>query len=214
MRVEIEFEIPFEKRGFMASVEIKRKIIENTKILLHQNASITIKDIADASYVNIAAINYHFQSKENLMKIVVKEIIDEVKEYITNQVMQFTSESNYEVRLEEIIHYLYNFAIENLGLLNYLFLTNELQKSSSNLLIEEFFSDNEFTRMVYQSLSRTNVSLSQTEISAKYMFLFSSFCIPLFIQISQSRFNREIQLSMFTNPEFRSCFIKNVLKVL
>ena len=35
----------------MSSQEIKRKLIENTKILIQKNATVTIKDIAEASFV-------------------------------------------------------------------------------------------------------------------------------------------------------------------
>ena len=64
----------------MSSQEIKRKLIENTKILIQKNATVTIKDISEASFVNIAAVNYHFGSKEKLMKIVIEEVLNELKE--------------------------------------------------------------------------------------------------------------------------------------
>lgn len=197
----------------MASEEIKRKLIDNTKILLKQKSSITIKEIAEASYVNIASVNYHFGSKEKLMRVVLEEVIDDLKIYITEEIINIHNQS-IEQTLEVIINYLYNFSIENIGLLNYLFLSNELQQESSSALINQFFSDNEFTRMVYKSISDNTQITNDLELKTKYILLFSSFCIPLFFQISQAKFKNPMRMEMFMNPEFRSIYIKNIIKMM
>ncbi len=197
----------------MASEEIKRKLIENTKKLLKTKASITIKDIAEVSYVNIASVNYHFGSKEKLMHIVLEEIIDDLVEYITKEIINIHDQP-IEEKLEVIINYLYNFSVDNIGLLNYLFLSQELQKDSSTALIRRFFSDNEFTRIVYQSISENTQITNRKELQAKYILLFSSFCIPLFIQISQIKLKNPIKIEMFMDPEFRKSYIKNIIKMM
>lgn len=198
----------------MPSEDIKRKLIENTKKLLQEKSSITIKDIAEASYVNIAAVNYHFGSKENLMKIVLNEIIDSLKTYITDELIYIKTDKTFEEKLEMMINFIYNFAIENVGLLNYLFLSNELQKESANLLVDQFFSDNQFTRMVYQSLAESIKTLNERELQAKYILLFSSFCIPLFIQISQTKLQGSMKIEVFRDPEFRQTYIKSIMKIV
>ncbi len=197
----------------MASEEIKRKLIENTKILLKHKASITIKDIAEASYVNIASVNYHFGSKEKLIRVVLEEIIDELKIYVTNEIINIHDQP-IEEKLEIVINYLYNFSVENIGLLNYLFLSEELQQESSSALISHFFSDNEFTRIVYQSISENTKITNEVELQAKYILLFSSFSIPLFLQISQTKLKKPMKIEMFMNPEFRKAYIKNIIKMM
>jgi len=198
----------------MPSEDIKRKLIENTKKLLQEKPSITIKDIAEASYVNIAAVNYHFGSKENLMRIVLNEIIDSLKQYITEELIHIKNDKTFEEKLEMMINFIYNFAIENVGLLNYLFLSNELQKESASLLVDQFFSDNQFTRVVYQSLSESIKTLNEKELQAKYILLFSSFCIPLFIQISQTKLQGTMKIEVFRDPEFRHNYIKSIMKIV
>lgn len=198
----------------MPSEDIKRKLIENTKKLLKEKASITIKDIAEASYVNIAAVNYHFGSKENLMSIVLDEILESLKTYVTEKLINVKDNKTFEEKLEMMINYLYNFSIENIGLLNYLFLSNELQKESASLLINQFFSDNDFTRLVYQSLSESTKTLNQKELQSKYILLFSSFSIPLFIQISQMKLQGSMKIELFKDPEFRQTYIKSIMKIL
>ncbi len=197
----------------MSSQEIKRKLIENTKILIQKNATVTIKDIADASYVNIAAVNYHFGSKEKLMKIVVEEVLNELKHFVTEQVINVHDGKTTEDKLEQMMNYIYNFSLENVGLLNYLFLSQEIQSESSSMLIDNFFADNEFTQLVYKSLAQAMNIQNQKELFAKYILLFSSFCIPLFIQISQMKLHGSMKIEMFMDPEFRQYYIKSIMKM-
>lgn len=55
--------------------ETKEKILEVARQLFSKSSfnSVSVRDIAKASNVNVASINYHFQSKENLFWNVVKE---------------------------------------------------------------------------------------------------------------------------------------------
>ena len=198
----------------MSSQEIKRKLIENTKRLLKEKSSITIKDIADASYVNIASVNYHFGSKENLMKIVVEEIISELKDYVIKQMIQYEQDIPFEEKLEKMIDYIYQFAMDHIWIIYYLFVSNELQKESSSLLVQQFFEDNEFTQQVYQSLAEHTDTKNPKELYAKYIVLFSSFCIPIFVQLSEKKLDKPMTLNMFKDPEFRTYFIKNILKIV
>lgn len=198
----------------MRSQEIKRKIIENTKMLIQNQSLVTIKDIADASYVNIAAVNYHFGSKEQLLKIVINEVLMDLKHHITHTVLEKVKQQPIEETLESLMSYIYTFSLENMGILNYLFLTKEIQNESSSMLIETFFTDNEFTRLVYESLAENMNIQNQKESFAKYMILFSSFSIPLFIQIAQMRSNEKMKIETFKDPEFRHYFISNILRMV
>jgi len=198
----------------MRSLEIKRKIVENTKILIQKNASVTIKDIAKASYVNIAAVNYHFGNKEKLLTIVINEVLTELKDNITAQVSKIENKLSLEEALEVMITYIYNFSMENIGFLNYLFLTKEIQKESAGLLIDSFMNDNEFTRFVFQKLAENEGIENKKEAFAKYIILFASFSIPLFIQITQMKSENPMKIETFKDPEFREYFIKNIIKMM
>ena len=104
--------------------------------------------------------------------------------------------------------------MENIGILNYLFLSKELQSESSGLLIDSFFSDNEFTRYIYEQLAQRMNIRSTSESFAKYIILFSAFSIPLFIQIAQMKKTGGSQIETFQDPEFRQHFIKNIMKMV
>ena len=81
-------------------LSVKEAIISTTKELLIKKGNITIKDIAEAAYVNVAAINYHFGSKDNLIQIVTQRVVKDLRTKIVEQINAI-DQSNYD--FEEII---------------------------------------------------------------------------------------------------------------
>ncbi len=63
----------------MGKEEVKQKIILTTIECIEQEGihSVTIRKIADLAGVNVAAINYHFGSKEQLFEIVMNATLNE-----------------------------------------------------------------------------------------------------------------------------------------
>ncbi len=197
----------------MKNNDIKRKIIESTKILLREKGYVTIKDIADQCFINIAAVNYHFGSKEHLIEIVIDEILDEVKTHITMEMNQVLNTVSTEVFLEQVVSYVYNFVLDNVGILSYLFLTREQQMNSTNQLIDTFFADSEFTRLVYKNLQEKTLTDNPKEVMAKYTMIFSSLAIPLFIQLVQGD-NEVSRIDTFRDPEFKQFYLKQLLMLV
>jgi len=191
---------------------IKTKIILQAKKLLKTKGSFTIKDIADLCYINIAAVNYHFGSKENLLNIVLSQIIDELKSLLKNTIDQFQDHTSNEETMEIILTVTYQFALENMGIINYLFLQNEYQNENVHILIKEFFIDSPFTKEIYQKIADVTHTNDPETIRVKYLLLFSSFAIPLFIQILNDKNNQE-NLSI-KQPSFRKKYINELLKIL
>lgn len=68
----------------MSSEEVKQKIISTAIECIEQEGfqNVTIRKIAEAAGVNVAAINYHFGSKEQLLNIVMNATLNE--SYINN----------------------------------------------------------------------------------------------------------------------------------
>lgn len=211
---KIAFENAFKEGVRMKNQDIKRKIIDHTKILMQNNTHITIKDIAESCFINIAAVNYHFGSKENLLLIVMDEVVDELKTDIIKLIANHKNEMAIELFLEEIITFIYNFALDNVGVLNYLFLTKEIQTESTNALVKTFFTENEFTQMVYENLQSSFHTENAKELTARYMILFSSFSIPLFIQISELNNKKSSSIDTFKDPEFRKFYVKQLVKMV
>jgi AcrR family transcriptional regulator len=199
----------------MKNKQMQLKIINETKALIKKNGQVTIKDIAEACFINIASVNYYFGSKEELLTIVINQIIDELKLELSTIILRHKKQEDKEKILEEVITYTYNFALENTGILNYLFLTKDLQNTSSQLLINTFFSENEFTSMIFSQLSLSEKMDHQYAIYARYMILFSSFCMPLFISISQNEgIENNFAKQTFSDPVFRKYFIGELMNIL
>ena len=82
-KFQISFEIGNSNEGRMKkSEETTKKILDAVTELLKTNDNITIKDICDKAYINIAAVNYHFGDKDTLINMAVQNIIDDLKKQI------------------------------------------------------------------------------------------------------------------------------------
>ena len=68
----------------MSSEEVKQKIISTAIECIEQEGfqNVTIRKIAEAAGVNVAAVNYHFGSKEQLLEIAMNTTLNE--SYINN----------------------------------------------------------------------------------------------------------------------------------
>lgn len=197
----------------MKNLEIKRKIISETRGLISEKRNVTIKDIADKCFMNIASVNYYFGSKEQLIDQVLDEVIYDLKKQITDLLLQNEHKSKSEL-LEAMITYTYNFSLENIGLISYLFLNQDSSDRAGNKLIETFFSTNPFTQMIYEKLNVEMKSIDPNIIYAKYVILFSSFAMPLFISIASNNSPTNLQVETFKNEVFRQHFITELLRIL
>lgn len=197
----------------MRNLEIKKKIISETKALISQKRSVTIKDIADKCYMNIASVNYYFGSKELLIEQVVDEVIGQLKQEIIH-LLEINQDKTKSELLEAMITYTYNFSLENIGLISYLFLNQDSSERAGNQLIETFFSNNSFTQMIYEKLNVEVKTIEPMVIYAKYMILFSSFAMPLFISIASNNTPLNSQIETFKNETFRQYFIKELLRLI
>ena len=62
-------------------LETKKQIIQITKSLIREygdTSKVTVRDICNKANVGVGLVNYHFQTKENLIKACVQEIVGNV----------------------------------------------------------------------------------------------------------------------------------------
>ena len=197
--------------GMRNNVEIKGLIIQETKKRIRKNPKLTIKEIADACFVNIAAVNYHFGRKDNLMAIVVKEILDELKENICASLETFTDD--YEDNLERIVNILMRFTLENSGVVKYLFLHNASLERCSYLLMDVFFTDNSFTERIINEIKKACKCEGGLVSKGKYLLLFSCLSIPLFLQVAE-KYEDKPFFPSFQDSEFLQTYIKEMLRII
>jgi AcrR family transcriptional regulator len=193
--------------------KIRRLMIEETKNLLEEQGKITIKDIAERCYVNIASVNYYFGSKENLIFIVLSEVINEIKTDAINLVEKH-KDLDIKSLLEQFIDLIYTFSTEHVGMLQYLFFSSGINEGQLAEFIRSFFMDPVFVDMVYTNLGKQLKSEDQKLLEVKYVILFSSFLMPLFIQILNPIAHSGEKMETFKDEAFKKHFIDQLLKIL
>lgn len=167
----------------MKPTDIQKHIIEVTRELLKKNPDVTIKKIADASYVNIASVNYYFGSKNQLFKIVCEGFVEELKNGLLKLMLE-REEGQTEVLLKKIISFLYDEIMENAGIINYIL--QNLGNEQGDMLLKTFFSENEFTEKMFELFKKQTDIQDKERLFARYTILFASFIFPLFIKLSDS----------------------------
>ncbi|NLB84884.1 MAG: TetR/AcrR family transcriptional regulator [Acholeplasmataceae bacterium] len=195
-----------------AKEKTKDLIIAKTKELINKNADITIKEITDACYINVAAVNYHFGSKDNLIALVLEEIVNDLKDEISKEIHKLDPDVILKESLAIMLEIIYNFMLNNMGVIRYLFLNNNYQENSANILIDSFFTDNQFTSTILNHIMKTFKIEDKRVAYARYMLLFSSFAMPLFIEIAKNKDSNII--SSISLDDFRKTYIIEILKLI
>ncbi len=182
------------------------------KLAHFDKGSFTIKEFADACYINIASVNYHFGSKDNLLNLVLQKVVDELKIILTSATVSLPKNTATEVSIERMLDLIYTYALDNIGIINHLFLHKEYQNQNAQILIKEFFTDSPFTRDIYKKIAESTNTKDQEILRVKYMFLFSSFAIPLFIQILGMKSGNDVV--SLKDSSFKKKYIGELLKIL
>ncbi len=162
----------------------KEAIINATKEVLKQNGNVTIKDIAEAAFVNIAAINYHFGSKDNLINIVITELIKELRTKVVKIINEKAVKGNFQELIDSIVDEVFTFAQDNQGIVSYSFVQIVNEPSSSNVFVESFLSDEQFVSLIIESLRLNFPEASYETLFAKYLVIFLSFVVPFFLNFT------------------------------
>lgn len=195
----------------MSKKDVKEVLLETTKTLIKEHGYVTIKDITTHSYMNVAAVNYHFGSKDRLIEAVIIDVLDELKVLISDRLLKTTKDENMTLLLADMLNVLYNFVAENAGILKYLFLSIDNQLMSANELFYRFFEDETFTELVYKNLSHAIQSENPHELRARYMIIFSGAILPMLFSLLQID---EKVMEPYNNPEFRAAYIAQLLRVV
>lgn len=192
----------------MKPTDIQKHIINVTRELLKKNPDVTIKNIADASYVNIASVNYYFGSKNQLFKIVCEDFVNEVKNGLLKLMFE-REEGQTEVLLKNIISFLYERIMENAGIMNYIL--QNLGNKQGDMLLKTFFSENEFTEKMFELFQKQTDIQDKERLFARYTILFASFIFPLFIKLSDTHAD---QNKYIVDEMFGEMFIKELAFII
>jgi len=161
----------------MRATAAKSKIIGATKTLLKSNPNITVKEIAEASYVNVAAINYYFGSKDNLINILSTEFVNELKEGIIRIIIQHTDDSDLKSLFDETFKFVKDMIYDNFGILYHLL--NNVGNDQGDVLLESFFSNSPFIDQLLNMISIKTGIEDKDRVSVIYIMIFASIIFPM-----------------------------------
>lgn len=82
-------------------------------LLLKGEAGVTLRDITETAEANVAAVAYHFKSKDKLIALVFSEAIDEVTELQTKRVLELPQDHTLRELIEVWLHPLLSPAAPN-----------------------------------------------------------------------------------------------------
>ncbi|MFA5660237.1 MAG: TetR/AcrR family transcriptional regulator [Bacilli bacterium] len=194
----------------MAKDDVKNLIMTKARELIKENGGFTIKELTDATHVNIAAVNYHFGSKENLTKTIIAELVSDLKRVLIYYIEKLEQGTPLDVFMSDLVNVIYDYTVTNAGLMKYLFLTLDSQQLSATELVSAFFSENEFTALVYSHLARLIGSNNPKEIMARYMIFFATGLTPMLVGLMQGK--KGISAT-FSDEEFKRIYIAQMLKL-
>jgi AcrR family transcriptional regulator len=88
------------------STETPERLKEAVEALLLSKgeAGLTLRDITESAGANVAAVAYHFKSKDNLVSLVFAEALDEVTEMQTKRVEALPAEHSLRDLIEIWLH--------------------------------------------------------------------------------------------------------------
>ncbi|MFA5576618.1 MAG: TetR/AcrR family transcriptional regulator [Tissierellaceae bacterium] len=193
----------------------EEKILTAAIELFPLKGEVTTREIARAAGVNVAAINYHFKSKNNLMRSVEKHYSSILYEVQSKILMD--SDSSPRDRLVNWAN----------TLMEYMFKWPALITLVSNLVLEDkdynpeiinrFFSDRKLMENVQEIISNiTGIGDSNT-LNYRYVQLFSGVIGPIIFQLLPMVSNVEGNLVDFNKKEERigyiNCLVDSILNI-
>ncbi len=193
----------------MGKSEITKKLIVDTATeVLRKNGRITVKDISDESGVNIASVNYHFNDKESLLRIIINNIFDEV--IASSKEIREESEAK-DISVEDtvrmILDLLYEFFDKNYGIIRYI-LSEDFNVADplfgyTSKKMEEIFKI--FEPMMSEVLPSEPLDV----IEMKFTIVFSSHILT-FVNLKR-KFGENDTEGM---NRYRELYIKEMLKII
>jgi len=109
--------------------------------------------------------------------------------------------------VNKAVDLIYGFSEEYIGVIYLSFISSESQGDSANILVNEFLTDTVFLRKLLEVFSEVTGINDPLKLTAKYIILFSSFGVPLFLRsvipnVTNTKFK-----------EYKDAYVKELVKV-
>lgn len=195
------------------ALDTKSKILQAAIDIIGQKGDFTIREIAEEAGVNVAAINYHFGNKNNLLV------------EVENHYSSLLYNSQYEILMNSSLKSNEKIALWTRGLIDFMFqcpaliglivnLSNE-DKSYKPILIQKIYLNTELQRIIEGIIKESTGIEDEKILSYKYLQLFSGVLGPVLSRIVSSTFGEgESSFEIKNNEdldEYINILVKGVL---
>lgn len=191
----------------MKKSELTKKTIKDSATkLLQAKSNFTFKEISNDCGVNVASINYHFGSKENLIECILKDKTEEMKTHILNAMSLEASSPSDSTR--HAMENLYCFMSENNGIVKFLFNPDNTTVLTNIAItfMHLFSAESNFAKILQAKVSETSGIQDKERLKAKYYITLASLSFPIMVNLNiVDLSNSEIYL-----PDKSFGFVNNV----
>ncbi|MEA2104239.1 MAG: TetR/AcrR family transcriptional regulator, partial [Candidatus Cloacimonadota bacterium] len=194
----------FERKKMKNQLSTKEKLVFAmiTCIEKYGLKNITTRKIAAEARINVAAINYHFGSKDNLLNIALEQTLNEA--FVNNVEEHFTDKATYKAFLEF-------FEETFTGIINYPNITNAHLDNHSSPKKDQNNIANKFNNFLTDLLVKGNKNLkAQSEIEKK-MSVVQILSAIIFPSLKPHLFESFLEMD-FKNPQNVQMYINNLLE--
>jgi len=153
------------------TLDTRNKILQTAMNIVGRKGEVTIREITEEAGVNVAAINYYFGNKSNLLKEVENYYSDLLYgmqyEILVNE--KLTPKEKLSYWAKNLIEFMFKFPALIMLIVN---LSNE-DKHYNPILIQKIYLNKEFQHMIEDIIKQGTGLEDKKLLSFKYMQVFS-----------------------------------------
>lgn len=193
-------------------INTEEKILSAAIELYPIKGDITIREIAKKAEVNVAAINYYFKNKDNLMKAVEKHysnILYNMQNKIIND-PNITLEDKLIIWSNNLMEYMFKWPAL-ITLVTNLIMQNKDYESE---IVNKFFTNIEFMTNVQHIISKITGIEDKDLLNYKYIQLFSGVLGPILFQVIPLVSGNKGMFIDFSLKEERMKYINSLVKTI
>ncbi|MFA5522963.1 MAG: TetR/AcrR family transcriptional regulator [Tissierellales bacterium] len=190
----------------------EEKILSTAIELYPIKGDITIREIAKRAGVNVAAINYHFTNKDNLMKAVEKHysnMLYDMQNRIIND-PDTSLEDKLIIWCNNLMEYMFRWP-SFITLVTNLIMQNKDYESE---IVNKFFANIEFMTNMQNIISQITGIEDKDLLNYKYIQLFSGVLGPILFQVIPLVSGNKSMCIDFSLKEERKRYINNLVKTI
>lgn len=189
----------------MPSRSKKQKLLLEKAIeLFAQNGILTVRQLAKATGMNIAAVNYYYGNKANLMKDIEHYIMDSINDIALELNKEQISPREY---LERLLLGIIDFFLNKPGTVRYFYSVLGLNSEENLLLLSESINSSNIIPQTCCNIIKEITGINDMhELYNRYLIAMSSLAPPFILgMLDQKTMERLSQ-----NPDVKNLSIKDV----